>query len=316
MKVNLQVLCCAIIATVSVASFAPAGVLATYDFQSSTVDQLPDGPDNFFMVDTEPSDSPDGTPDRLFTSGPGGAIADRFGSTGNKSVVLTNRPSPATQPQMNFYQAWSDDPADFTNGKIEFDMVMASPTDADGELPKDEFWGYVNFRAGHGDDSRFGLISGVTGDTTISVNFRQRLVLPATIASEIYNGGNGASIAVSPDTATHVEFRILPPDPNDAYPNGSFELRIDGQLVNWSNGTNTQPWMSTSVLTSAGSPGINMISFVGASESLGQNGAAEVWIDNIVITKIPEPGSVCLGLCGTIMVSVAFLKNHRIVPLQ
>ena len=296
-KTRLKYVAIATLPLLLLGSSAQATVLGTYDFEGETADQVLSSIDNSYLVDVG-----DGR-DRLVASG--GAHADPWGS-GNTSAVLTNRPSPASQPQMNFYKPF-EGIGHLSNGTIEFDMVMQKPSDADGAEPQDEFWSYMNFRAGH-QAAGSGFNNGVAGNTQISVSFRNQLGLPDSIYPGIYNDLNGypaGTPQVIADTPTHVTFKIIPPNPADVFPNGSFEIYLDDTLVTWSDGTSSQPLAPATMLPPAAAPGINGFSFVGASESIGALGAAEVFIDNIVVTQIPEPSAVCLVLIGALVALVS-----------
>jgi|GEM_PF-3664161 len=280
---------------------AVAAVLLDANFDADTVDQLPSEADYFALVDDPlPPD-----PDRVLVAGPGGIHADPFGPAGNQSMVLNNfdpapEPFPNSQPQWGFAGIFPDDPAEFTEGTIEFDLFMERPTNPD------TWWSYVNVRIGYGDENRTGFASTLGADTTINVSFRQQLgggCGPPGVCSGLFDDGNGfagASLVVQPDTATHVEFNIIPPNPADAFPIGKFELRLDGTLVSWGGDPlqTQQPWL-TSGFPPAGAPGINTLSFVAsAALGLGSDNSTRVWIDNVKVTQVPEPASLLMVILG------------------
>jgi len=274
------------------------GVLADVNFDTDTVDLLPTDPDYFALVDDDPNVP---GPDRVMVSGPGGIHADPFGPPGNQSAVIDNFApivNGNSQPQFGFASIFPDDPADFTEGTIAFDLFMETPTD-----PNNQWWTYLNVRMGFGDENRTGFASGLAADTAITVSFRQQIgggCFP-TVCSGLFDDGNGfpgGSPLVLPAVATNVEFTLISPDPNDAFPIGMYELRLDGNLVSWGGDPlqTKQPW-TTSGFPPAGAPGINTLSFVASSVGAAPDNG-RVWIDNVKVVQTPEPTSIVLFSLG------------------
>jgi len=248
--------------------------------------QLPFGPDRYILQAVGGGITPgllmqtaqDGDPD----GGVNGPFDDPMGGPGNKSAVWDNNdhfvgtPDGPTNSTMGFGAGvWAANAALFTNGRIEYDIYL-----------QDAPAGSITFmenRIGFGGND--GFVSTVN-DTTARYSLRDGAAGPVIL----YDGfGNLTTTSAAPltDAVNHVVVDILP--------NKTHTITLNGTLIVWTTPggpVSALPWVD------GAATGVNEMTFVGnfAGEPAPLQGL--VWIDNVRITNIPEPGAGVLALLG------------------
>ena len=222
--------------------------LLSDDFQADAVDAQPASADLFLNAS-----GPDGF---IQIAGAGGTYSDPFGPATNKSLVIDN--PGAAQPVVGWNSIFSDDPADFRDGTISFDLYMPEPSG--------QTWTYFDFRLGYGGVGRTAPTT--VSDTTVWNTFRVNTSSPDIV----FDNGSGAGLAaITSGTSLAIRYDI------DGT-NETYRLSIDGAPVNFGIGNPDRPWI-------AGATGINMFGFFGAFPLT----SAPVSIDNLVIVNDTMP---------------------------
>lgn len=219
------------------------------DFQQDAVDSQPASADQFWSAT-----GPDAF---IQVAGPGGVYVPPFGGAANKSLVIDNPGD--DQPIVAWRSMFTDDPADFQNGSISFDLYMPEPTG--------QYWTYIDFRLGYGGAGRTAPTT--VGDTTVWNSFRVNSGSPDVVVD---NGNGNAQATIASGTVLAVRYDI----DGDSQ---TYRLTINGNAVTF-GGSADRPWM-------AGAPGINMFGFFGAYPL----NSAAVYIDNLVVINDDEPAA-------------------------
>ena len=245
------------------------------NFDDDPVHGLPNTPNYFLGEVGTNSDS------TIEIAGPGGPYTDPFvGDATNHSLVLDNFAGGVAFPAVEFPQVgWRSQfpAAPLQQAKIDFDLIMGHERPAD-------FWSYFEVRIG------FTGFPSTISDTILWNSWRIQSGSPL-----IFNNGNGQSPNVSPiipDQKMHVTYEI--------FADQTWSLTVDGTPILY-GGQAKVPWMSNI----AGS-GMTNIFFVNA---FGLNNAPS-YVDNLVITTVPEPGSLALLACGGLL-GLAGLRRRR-----
>lgn len=250
-------------------------VILFEDFESDTPDMLPSSAD-YVGKSTVPSGDPNNPAQIVVT---GGTFADPFDPGLNQSMVLHN-PDGQAQAFASWTSAFDDDPMQFRNGIVEFDLWM----DAQAE---GQFWTYLDLRMGFGDAERV-TPGGVTFDTTAWTSFRVQQ--PANLFDDgAFNLYGNFAVFRDPSEETfgggrsvHVRYDL------DGF-NETYRLTIDDIPIEWTNNAGSpemidHPWLLQPDFFSR-APGVNMLSFFTATSSTSLGTVGNVYIDNIMVTN-------------------------------
>jgi hypothetical protein len=156
------------------------------------------------------------------------------------------------------------------HGVVEFDLYMRNDV-VNGVDQK--FWTYLDLRLGF-DVS----LPNTVGDTIIYGNFRVQDGVPFYFFDNAFAPSNGHPTKA--DTVQHIKYTILP--------NETYTLEVDGGFVE-KDGSRFVPWRTTGA-----NRGFNVLA-IGAAFGPGGLTANPFYIDNLVVTAIPEPNSLVLG---------------------
>lgn len=263
-----------------------AGVLINETFDDDAVDGLADTPSSHLgAVGQSGAFPPEST---VQVAGPGGTYVDPFvGDATNHSYVIDNFKGGAAYPSPVGVQfpvvTWgSQFPGVVRDLTIEFDLLMKAENDPNRVMGNggSDFWSYFEIRAGF----TGGVQPSTVGDIVLWNSYRLQSGNPL-----VYNNGQNKSpdIAspIGPDRPMHIKYTI----------DGTTEtwsLEIDGTPIPY-NGTTSVPW-------AFGGPGagVDAITFMSAFNL----NTAEVYVDNLVVTEVPEPSTIvllglaCVGL--------------------
>ena len=107
------------------------------DFQDDAVGTLPESADQFWNAT-----GPDAF---IQVAGTGGTYVPPFGGATNKSLVIHD--AGIAQPIVSWRSMFSDDPTEFQNGSIEFDLYLPPASGT-------QDWTFIDFRLGYGGPDR------------------------------------------------------------------------------------------------------------------------------------------------------------------
>ncbi len=254
-----------------------ARVILSEDFESDLPDTLPASAD-YYARSVVGFVNPDTEPARIAVSG--GAFPDPFAAD-NQSLVFHN-PNSAAQMAITWTSIFDDDPAGFRNGSIEFDLWMTKPLPQLGE-PSGKFWSFLDARIGYGGAERSGVTT--NGDLTVWNNIRiQNIFGQAEPVESVVDAGAQYTVGLQ---TTYTD-----PSPGLMGPDLSFHVQIDfdgtvgsekstfyinDMPVTWlQDGETAHPWV-------LGAPGVNVVSFLTDASAFFSGGAANVYMDNLVV---------------------------------
>ncbi|HEX2474904.1 MAG TPA: hypothetical protein VHK01_09165, partial [Lacipirellulaceae bacterium] len=214
-------------------------------FQNDAAGTLPESADQFWNAT--------GPEAFIQVAGPGGTYVPPFGGAGNKSLVIHD--AGIAQPIVSWRSMFSDDPTEFQNGSIEFDLYLPPASGS-------QDWTFIDFRLGYGGPDRTAPTT--INDTTVWNSFRINAGAPLGFAFD--HNTNTLLASLAPNTVLHVRY-----DLNGAA--RTYRLTINGSLVN-AGGIVDRPWRT-------GATGVNMLGFFGAHPA----DSAPVYIDNLVVVN-------------------------------
>jgi MYXO-CTERM domain-containing protein len=246
--------------------------------------QLPFGPDRYILQAVGGGISPglliqtaqDGDPD----GGINGPFDDPMGAPGNKSAVWDNNdhfqgtPDGPTNATMGFGAGtFAANAASFSHGRVEYDIYLQAPP-AGSQT-------FMENRLGFGGND--GFVS-TANDTTVRYSFR----LNSSSNRIVYDGLGGLTTDSANPLVEAVNHVVV-----DVLPNKTHTITLNGTLLAWNTPggpVTALPWVDPAAT------GVNEMTFVTnfAGEPAPLQGL--VWIDNIRIATIPEPGAAALGL--------------------
>lgn len=245
-----------------------AQVLLNENFDDDAVGTLPN------TADLVLGDMPPATGSDVEVVGPGSSYTDPFGPAGNHSLVEDNFNGGSSFPNDWPFVSWNNELGQPSTrhraGTVEFDLYMAN--DVVGGADQ-KFWTYVDLRLGF-DVS----LPNTVGDTIIYGNFRVQDGVGYYFFDNAFAPSNGHP--VRPDTVHHIKYTILP--------NETYTLQVDGNFVQ-KDGSSTIPWRATGP-----NAGFNVLA-IGAAFGPNNLTANPFYIDNLLITAVPEPGTLLLG---------------------
>ena len=264
--------CTATLMVLLLAASAHAVVLLNENFDDDAVGSRPN------TVDFHLGENPPGVGSEMEVVGPGSIYTDPFGPAGNHSYVLDNfNGGSAVAPGGVQYPvaAWSDElghpGTKYRHGTVEFDLYLSN--DVVNSVDQ-KFWTYVDLRLGF--DTAY---PNTVGDTIIYGNFR----VQDGVGYYFFDNATGPSNGhpTRPDTVHHVKYSILPDE--------TYTLEVDGNFVE-KDGSQFVPWRATGPAA-----GFNVL---GIASAFGPGGLTNMpfYLDNLVVTAIPEPSSVGLAL--------------------
>lgn len=264
------------------AATSHAQVLLNENFNDDAVGSLPN------TADIVLGDMPPATGSDVEVVGPGSSYTDPFGPAGNHSLVQDNFNGGSANPNDWPFVSWNNELGQpgtrYRHGTVEFDLYMKNDVvnGVDGK-----FWTYVDLRLGF-DVS----LPNTVGDTIIYGNFRVQDGVGYYFFDNAFGPSNGHP--VRPDTAHHVKYTILP--------NETYTLQVDGNFVQ-KDGSNFVPWRATGP-----NAGFNVLA-IGAAFGPNFLTANPFYIDNLVVTAIPEPSTMALALL--LIAAVGRLTRRR-----
>jgi hypothetical protein len=213
---------------------------------------------------------------------------------GNKSAVLDNnnhgfpQASPINDGPTNATMGfnWTTDPTSFTEGFIQYDFYL-EPAPADGLT-------YVDHRFGYRTDG-VNFINTLPTETVGWYSLRVNGDQTASIQANGITGVGAASVAPLVGAVNTLKIGITP---------GFLTYTLNGTLVEWETPIGalaTLPWFP-------GATGVSGMTWVGDFQ--GAPGAPHglVFIDNILVSPVPEPTGVALWACAG---AVAALRRRR-----
>jgi hypothetical protein len=216
----------------------------------------------------------------------GAQIPDPF-APGNKSLILHN-PTATTQMAANFYDFFDQDPTQFRNGVIEFDVYM------EGAEP-DSYWTFFDIRFGFDTDGP--RVVSTTGDVTIWNDIRMQEGGLQGSASDILFERRTAETFSDQDVIVPARKMRLRYEINGSP--ATYTLSIDNldnpddpvEIV-WPGGA-TKPWyerFNFDTFMFEPVPGINVISFLTDASANGlQDVTHNVFIDNLRVINNDLP---------------------------
>lgn len=253
------------------ATASQGAVLLNENFDDDAVGSRPN------TVDFHLGENPPGTGSDMEVVGPGSTYTDPFGPAGNHSYVFDNynggsnaAPGGVQYP----VAAWSDElgfPATiYREGTVDFDLYMVNDFPPGGTDTK--YWTYVDLRLGFNTS-----YPNTVGDTIIWGNFRIQDGNSYYFFDNAFGPSNGHPLLA--DRAVHVTYTILP--------NETYTLQVDGNYIE-KGGSKFVPWRATGPTA-----GFNVL---GIGSAFGPGGLTDMpfYIDNLVVTGVPEPASFAL----------------------
>jgi hypothetical protein len=176
-----------------------------------------------------------------------------FGGAGNKALAIDD--AGVAQPIISWRSIFSNDPTDFQNGSIEFDLYLPLATG-------DQDWTFIDFRLGYGGPNRTAPTT--VDDTTVWNSFR---VNPGAALGFAFDHNTNSFLAsISHSTVLHIRY-----DLNGAA--RTYRLTINGNPAS-AGGSVDRPWR-------VGATGVNMFGYFGAHPA----DSAPIYIDNIVVVN-------------------------------
>jgi hypothetical protein len=254
-------------------------VLLNENFDDDAVGSLPN------TADLVLGDMPPATGSDVEVVGPGSTYTDPFGPAGNHSLVQDNFNGGSANPNDWPFVSWNDELGQpnirYRHGTVEFDLYMANDV-VNGVDEK--FWTYVDLRLGF-DVS----LPSTAGDTIVYGNFRIQDGVGYYFFDNAFGPSNGHPML--PDTVQHIKYTILPDE--------TYTLEVDGNFVE-KDGSKFVPWRTTGP-----DKGFNVLA-IGAAFGPGGLTAKPFYLDNLVVTGIPEPStflvaSLALAVFGLVV---------------
>ena len=221
----------------------------------------------------------------------GAQIPDPF-AAGNKSLILHN-PTATTQMATNFYEFFDQDPTQFRNGVIEFDVFMEA-------AEPDSYWTFFDIRFGFDTDGprvvsttedvtiwndirmQEGGLQGAASDimferrTAVTYN-NQEVIVPERKMRLRYEINGGAVGNLNPNYSVSIDNLENPDEPVD---------------IEWPGGA-TKPWyqrFNFETFQFEPVPGINVMSFLTDASANGlQDVTHNVFIDNLRVINNDLP---------------------------
>lgn len=264
------------------ATTSQAATLLNENFDDDAVGSVPN------TVDVVLGDAPPATGSDVEVAGPGGTYADPFGPAGNHSLVLDNFNGGQANPNDWPFVSWNNELGQpgtrYREGTVDFDLYMVNDFPPGGTDTK--YWNYVDFRLGF-DTS----LPSTAGDTIVYGNFRVQDGNSYYFFDNAFGPSNGHPQLA--DRAVHVKFTVLPDE--------TYTLQVDGNYLE-KDGSKFVPWRTTGA-----NKGFNVLAIGGA---FGPNflTAPPFYIDNVVVTAVPEPGTLLLG--GLAVAGLGFLRRR------
>jgi hypothetical protein len=272
-----------------------AQVLLNETFDDDTIGTLPNTSD-FIRPNTGDRALGDNGPGSdLEVIGPGSTYTDPFGPAGNKSLVLDNFNGGSANPNDWPFISWYDElgqvrdptigggqpplPGTVRNraGTIEFDLYLTNDI-VNGVDEK--YWTYVDLRIGFDK-----ALPNTVGDTIIYSNFRVQDGVSYFFFDAATAPSNGHPLLA--DTAQHVKYTI--------FSNETYTLEVGGNFIEKS-GSKFIPWR-----TGGPNTGFNVFS-IGSAFGPGGLTNKPFYIDNLLITAVPEPATIAVGaLAGAVL---------------
>jgi hypothetical protein len=264
------------------AATVQAQVLLNENFNDDAVGSIPN------TVDVVLGDNPPATGSDVEVVGPGSSYTDPFGPAGNHSLVLDNYNGGSSFPNDWPFVSWNNELGQpgtrYRHGTVEFDLYLKNDGPA---APNTKFWTYVDLRLGF-DVS----LPNTVADTIIYGNFRVQDGVSYYFFEAATAPSNGHPLLA--DTPVHVKYTILPDETYTLEVNGNFVEKAGSKFV---------PWKATGP-----NAGFNVFA-IGAAFGPNNLTAEPFYIDNLVITAIPEPTS--LVLVGLALTNVGMLLRRR-----
>jgi hypothetical protein len=265
------------------AAVTQAQTLGWFDFEASVPDELPVGPDHYFLQNI--GDPPTGL---LIRAAQDGAMFDDpIGPDGNKSAVWDNNdhipglPDGPTNATMGFGAGvWDADASQFTHGSVAYDIYL-EPAPVDGLTFMENRLGFA---------TQDGFISTVN-DTTVRFGLGDGSGGPFIRYDGL--GNLPGSPAPLVGATNHIRIDILP--------DKTHTITLNGTIVQWETPggmVTALPWVDPAAT------GVNEMAFVADFQPEPASPHGLVWIDNVHIERIPEPGTVVLCLVAMGLVGI------------
>ena len=293
---NQKFVCCAWAGALALlhGAPAPAQVVLSEDYETSTVDGLPNAT-AFLLSWYGDFNSPSGFLWR--TAQDGAMFSDPIGGPGNKSAALDNNghgftqtfPSNDGPTNATMGYKWTADPTTFTRGYIEYDFYLEP-------APQDGFT-YFDHRFGHREgDLTSVFVSTAPADTTAWYAVRVAGDQTASITSNGIPGVGAASVAPLVGAVNHLRVNFTP---------GFHNYVLNGAPVLWETPAGqlaNLPWLP-------GADGVSNMTYVGDFQGTPGNPHGKAFIDNIHVVKVPEPTAAALA--GFASVAIFGLRRRK-----
>ena len=253
------------------AAISHAAVLLNENFDDDAVGSRPN------TVDFHLGENPPGTGSQMTVVGPGSSYTDPFGPAGNHSYVFDNYNGGSNAPPGGVQYpvaAWSDELGQpgtkYREGTVDFDLYMVNDFPPGGVDSK--YWNYMDLRLGF--DKAY---PNTVGDTIVYGSFRVQDGVSYYFFDNATAPSNGHPLLA--DKAVHVKYTILPDE--------TYTLQIDGSYLEL-GGTKFIPWRAKGATA-----GFNVL---GIASAFGPTFLTDTpfFIDNLVVTGVPEPASFVL----------------------